>query len=101
MLKFIDCPHCGKRIRVQARYCYRCTNPTNSSPSDKAVEDQEEPTEHFAATGYADDDFDYDAYIEDEFESRPSLRKRFWYYVTWIVIVLMLLSSLMILQFAA
>lgn len=97
MLKFIDCPRCGKSVRNDAVVCYRCKFSfaalVDSSKDDENESRKFEPTEHLGGDGY-DDEFDYDRFLEEEFDAAPSRRKQFWYYVTWLMVILMALTSL-------
>jgi hypothetical protein len=92
MLQFRDCPHCGKRIRAEALRCHRC----NSSVSnlDTLTDDAEESPLHLATGGYTEEDFAYDRFIEEEFGELPRQTSRLWYWVTWLMIILLLIGAL-------
>ena len=72
-IEFMDCVGCGKRVRTNASSCHHC--------------------------GYlfeADDDFDYQEYLEREFGQKPTgKRKPWWWYVAWVVLAVMLVGIAM------
>lgn len=93
MLQFRDCPHCNKRIRVDASRCHRCNN--SVAKWDILTEELETTEQHLADGGYFDDDdFDYERFVEDEIRNRPRHRNRIWYWVAWLLIVLILCGGL-------
>lgn len=91
MLQFRDCPHCGKRIRVEATRCHRCNSAI--SDFDTLTDEAEDSESHVATGGYSEDDFDYDQFVEQEFGQRSRRLKPFWYWLTWLMIALMVLTG--------
>jgi uncharacterized membrane protein YvbJ len=95
MLNFIDCPHCGKRVREDAPQCHRCgkrlaQRRTVPPAKTDGNEDGGSP-EHAASHGGYDshaDDFDYDEFVQEEFGVKKK-KKNLWYYVAWILIVVL------------
>jgi predicted nucleic acid-binding Zn ribbon protein len=100
MLEFSDCPHCGKRIRTDASFCHRCGGEVRESAQPRATskgssqlkgfpddESQQGFTDQAAVYGGYDseqDDFDYEEFLEEEFD-KPKKKRKFWYYVAWMV----------------
>jgi hypothetical protein len=76
MVEFIDCRNCGKRVRESAERCHHCQTQLA------------EPSPEHSDGGYdsANDDFDYDEYLEKEFESKPPIKK-IWVYAAWLLII--------------
>lgn len=79
MLQFIDCPSCKKRIRQVATRCHHC--------GFQLTETDDAMSPELAEGGYdeSQDDFDYDEYLEEEFQNKPPLSKM-WVFVAWIVL---------------
>lgn len=104
-LQFMNCPHCGKRVRTDAVRCHHCGHvpamrvkrqQEGNSPDDSAS-DAEESHQAAAWGGYdpKHDDFDYDEFLESEFGEQDSPRKRpWWWYVAWVVLCVFVLSVL-------
>ncbi len=106
-LEFVPCPHCGKSVRSNARECHRChgsllgdgrrSSLKGSNPADHlASESNSLETEHSAVAhgGYDDyqDDFNYDEYIEEEFNGKT---KRSWKTcMVWLLILALVLPML-------
>lgn len=107
-LQFMDCPHCGKRVRTEAAKCHHCHSLLSITSSGKALArrdpsiDEGEPGDndqsHYALNGgynTADDDFDYDEYLANEFPdadhpARPRVKP--WVWITaWLLIFATLL----------
>lgn len=101
MLEFMDCPSCGKRIRVDAARCHKCgktvneaARPKTSTQGSSAVraipptpENEGAPEQAAVYGGYdtGEDDFDYEEFLQEEF-GKPKKKRNFWYYVAWVVI---------------
>jgi hypothetical protein len=84
MLQFIDCPNCQKRVRDSATRCHHCgCQLIQAEPSGEAPEHAE------GGHDASQDDFDYDEYLEKEFENKPPIRK-LWVYVAWLLVFAML-----------
>lgn len=80
MLNFVDCPNCRKRVRENAQQCHHC----GAQFPDGAVQDSEQ-----AQGGYddANDDFDYDEFVENEFGNGGSNKlPKIWIYTAWILL---------------
>ena len=106
MLEFMDCPNCGKRIRVDAVRCHKCgktvsqaTRPRTSAkdgasiPENQSDLDGEGAPDQAAVYGGYDskeDDFDYEEFLEEEF-AKPKKKRKFWYYVAWVLIASLML----------
>lgn len=101
-LQFMDCPHCGKRIRTSADRCHHCQQ-SPSQPLDREVSstyvgqglgEHEATTRVVESEEQDDDDFDYEAFVEREFGnkskwSRPLETPR-WIWITgWILLISM------------
>jgi predicted amidophosphoribosyltransferase len=72
-LEFMDCVGCGKRVRTTASRCHHCGHAFD-----------------------ADDDFDYEEFLEQEFgQKQPGKRRPWWWYVAWVVLAVMLLGIAM------
>jgi hypothetical protein len=111
-LEFMNCPNCGKRMTTIATLCRHCgetpvaasrmpSRLTASEDSDEFLEDS-----HMALEdgGYdsAEDDFDYDEFIENEFGNQGSRSKlhgvKLWVRITaWILLGLIIFSLLTVL----
>lgn len=106
MLEFMDCPNCGKRIRVDAVRCHKCgktvseaTRPKTSANSGSTVQERTPHPEIEGAPDQAavyggydakEDDFEYEEFLEEEF-GKPKKKRNFWYYVAWVVIASLML----------
>lgn len=63
-----DCPQCGERVPAGRRSCPACGADERTGWSEEAeLYGADEPT------GYADDEFDYEQFVEEEF-GRPAPR---------------------------
>jgi hypothetical protein len=101
----MDCPHCGKRVRTDAKRCHRCGRVPALAikrlqgaerPGDLGDEGSEE--HHAAASGgyHGESDFDYEEFLEEEFGDRsPATRRPWWWYVAWVVLLVFALGLLM------
>ena len=99
MIAFTDCSRCGKRVRSDADRCHHCGFEHGAAPSN-----DESGAPEFAEGGYSSeaDDFHYEDFIREEFGSEPAPRRRVWYYVAWLMVIVLLLPSLLqILQLLA
>ncbi|MCU0706808.1 MAG: zinc ribbon domain-containing protein [Pirellula sp.] len=96
-MQFMDCPHCGKRVRTDASRCHRCGQVpalafNRARDADGVTElDEDQSESHHAVRwgGYRieEDDFDHDSFIEDEFGESPRKQsKPWWWYVAWVVL---------------
>lgn len=96
-MQFMDCPHCGKRVRTDAVRCHRCGQVpalavNRARDADGITEPEEDQAESHHAVrwgGYRvdEDDFDHDAFLEEEFGESPRKRpKPWWWYVAWVVL---------------
>jgi hypothetical protein len=56
-----ECPHCGADVRVGAAACRECGSDAETGWSESAA--------GWQAGGYADEDFDYDEFVAQEFPS--------------------------------
>lgn len=88
-MQFVDCVHCGKRVRSNANRCHHC----HRAPRLFEEEDSE-ATEHQSLE--TADDFDYEEFLENEFGKprRPS-KKPWWWYVAWVVLAVVILEMLL------
>ncbi len=101
-LTFMDCPHCGKRVRTDATHCHHCgqlpviavlrsqgSEPATSRESDS---DDEHQAVRWGGHSESDDDFDYEEFLEEEFGKPKRLRARpWWWYVAWVVLTVFVL----------
>lgn len=79
LMHFIDCPNCNKRVRDAATRCHHCGEALSKAVPEHAEGGYDEAT----------DEFDYEEYLEREFENRPPIRK-IWVYVAWVLVFAML-----------
>jgi len=81
---YFQCTHCGGDVREGAKACPHC----GSSDSDGWADDSQ-------SYGDDDDDFDYDRFIQDEFDDHSVVTSKL---KTWqiVVIVLVLLSFVLL-----
>lgn len=56
----VPCPHCGEEIDADAKFCRHC----GSSDSDGWRDDYDHEAD--------DDDFDYEAFVEENFSGRST-----------------------------
>lgn len=102
ILEFRDCPNCGKSIPYAAKECYRCriaVTPLTPKPKivgsypidDPSLDSEETRTDHGALAygGYEpdEDEFDYEEYVDREFNESKNRRRSFQWYVVWFLIV--------------
>jgi hypothetical protein len=79
------CPQCGADVPPQAKSCPECGSCEATGWSDMA---------HADRLGLPDESFDYDEFVQEEFASpstRPRRRNWFWWTITAIVLVILLL----------
>lgn len=83
MSDLVPCPHCGAEIQADANFCRYC----GSSDSDGWREEGEWDDD-------ADDDFDYDQYVADNFEGSTTNTNTapMWRLVAVILLVLFALG---------
>jgi len=105
-LQFMDCPHCGKRVRTNAERCHHCGQEPairmrrQSGRANRRQPDSAEDLEshHSAAWGGYDasqDDFSYEEFLEEEFgESKSKPPRPWWWYVAWVVLIVFVLGLL-------
>lgn len=105
-LQFMDCPHCGKRVRTTAERCHHCGGETairlrrqSGRSSRRQSDDGEDLESHHSANwgGYdaTQDDFSYDEFLEDEFGKPTQPAKRpWWWYVAWVVLIVFVMGLL-------
>lgn len=77
-----ECPNCGANVPRRAKACPECGADHNTGWNDRATADR---------LGVPDDEFDYEAFTEEEF-GRPKPRRLRW---LWIVVALGLLFALL------
>ncbi len=85
------CPSCDREVEV-GRHCSRCAKPQRRHVKEKKTWEQDEGAD---GLGLADDDFDYDAFIADEFGSAPHHKTGlawYWYAVAMLLLLVMLLG---------
>ena len=95
-LDFCDCRHCGKRVSTKARVCAHCGFP----PPSTVDEVDTEPSEaHHSGGGYdeANDEFDYDAFVAEEFDEEPlgPTKRNLWWYVAVLLLVLFAVTAIL------
>ncbi len=100
-IEFTDCEHCGKRIRTTASHCHRCGMKHVAASSklssarrgdEEGFEEIEDPTAREESDPEDDADFDYEAFVQEEFGNRndlgrPSGTKRWIWLTAWILII--------------
>lgn len=110
MLQFMDCSNCGKRVRTTAHKCHHCQQPIVSaiaqSPKaprksaqqhDDSIAANSDESHNALSGGYdpAEDDFDYDEYLAEEFPEQASVPRRTvkpWVWITaWLLVAATLL----------
>lgn len=102
-MQFMDCPHCGKRVRTTADRCHRCgqvpavaVNRTRDIEVSHANDEEGSQSHHALRMGgyrVEDDEFDYDAFLEEEFGERTNaMAKPWWWYVAWCVLIVFVLG---------
>ena len=85
---FFACPHCGAKVRRDAASCRACGSDAETGWSG------EEPWD--ADGGYAaDDDFDYDDYVRQEFPDEEPRRLTPWQWTAAAVVVLLVIALLL------
>lgn len=97
-LEFMDCPGCGKRIRVNADHCHHCQRPNKGASRSKKAQvpfdDEDDQDTHMSVSGGYDpenDDFDYDEFVEKEFgKGKPEVKRWVWITACVLLIVLVL-----------
>ena len=94
-LEFMDCPYCKKRVASTATVCRHCGNSPKGSEQkgNNATEEAGDDSESHQASSFggydaAQDDFDYDEFIAEEFPSSDSDTKTInrWKYVSILLI---------------
>jgi hypothetical protein len=78
------CPVCGVVVPTNARACPECGSDEQTGWSEKARSDD---------LGIPDDSFDYDDFVEREFQGKEPKQKHRW---LWIAVAVILLLSLVI-----
>jgi hypothetical protein len=93
-LNFIDCPNCDKRVRENAPSCHHCGFELVATQADSIPV---EGSAGHAVGGYdsANDDFDYDEFIQEELGSGSSNLPRIWYYTAWLLLLALLIPVLL------
>lgn len=90
MLKadYFICPDCGAEVRVGSRGCARCA----SDRATKTWDDRKpwEQDEAYDGVGLPDEDFDYEAFLEEEFGGARKKSKREWLW--WGTAVVLLIA---------
>jgi len=76
------CPACGESVPPNAKSCPECGACEKSGWSEDAVYD---------GLGDAEDDFDYDKFVTDEFggPSKQSGKEKFWWWAAVVVVCLL------------
>jgi hypothetical protein len=77
-----ECPHCGAELPPNAKACPECGSDEQTGWSEAAQQD---------GLGIPDESFDYQDFIEREFEGKAPASRRSWF---WWVIALILLAAL-------
>lgn len=76
------CPHCGAEVPRNARACPECGSDESTGWSDRATADR---------LGLPDEEFDYDEFVQNEFEeTRATVRPRGIGWFWWIIAVIAL-----------
>lgn len=93
MKEFTNCHACGKIVNARSHQCHHCGSRVNARPEDTEAE----YSESFAEGGYApeEDDFDYQEFVESEFESGTLRIRKIWFYVAWLLVLILLLPFIL------
>lgn len=84
------CPSCDREVEV-GRNCPRCTKPKRRAVKEKKSWEQDAGTD---GLDLPDDDFDYEAFVVEEFGAAPHRKTGIaWYW--YVVAVLLLLAMLL------
>ena len=75
-----NCPVCGADVPARARACPGCGADEQTGWSEKARYDE---------LGIPDDSFDYDRFVEQEFEGKKPRRKFGWLWFTAALLLLL------------
>jgi hypothetical protein len=83
---YFRCPHCRARVRRGALACPKCGSDKETG---WAVDAHKWAAD--IPTGYGEDDFDYDEFIEDDFpENTPQPTAGLRVHLFWLVVVVLL-----------
>ncbi len=77
------CPNCNAPVPRGAKCCPECGSDEKTGWSDSA---------YASNLGIPDDNFDYEQFVQDEFEQSPKPRSIHW--IWWITAILMVLLFL-------
>lgn len=85
--EYFECPHCGANVLVSAKFCRECGADDQSGWSDDG--------EHYDSEADAEDDFNYDEFVQREFpDQAPPSQKNLWLVVLIVVLCLAMLGLL-------
>jgi hypothetical protein len=89
--RFFACPHCGAQVREGAAACRECGSDAETGWS------QDADGGASGTAGYgADDDFDYDEFVREEFPGAAAENpRRAWQTALWALIVAMLVAAML------
>ncbi len=79
----VICPNCGATVPPKAKACPGCGSDEKTGWSDSA---------HADNLGIPDEDFDYEAFVKDEFGGRTKPRDMHW--VWWLTALLLVVLFL-------
>jgi hypothetical protein len=91
------CPTCGSHVRVGSKGCGTCARDGDSEGLEEEEDEGPDPGLADIPSGYSgEDDFDYDEFIESEFEGKPKGR----FNPVWIAVALAIFLLLLFLLLA-
>lgn len=97
MKEFINCANCGKIVNARSLRCHKCGSAIGHSAEKLDESDSELNSQSHAEGGYdaEADDWDYEDFVRSEFGSQSPARRSVWYYVTWLMVAVLLLPFLL------